>query len=411
MFYNQDMDSLEKLANIHTLMQVEDPEPVGKSQPAAAAGSPPVAAGCSLGRPTKARRPDEVPRADGLPISYAVMPNGRCMPILKTLRTSACERNCYYCACRAGRDFRRQTFKAEELAGISMQLWKSGKVQGVFLSSGIIGGGVRAQDGLLDTAEILRHKLGYRGYLHLKIMPGAEKDQILRGMQLANRVSVNLEAPSERRLAGLAPQKVFLDELLTRLRWIEEIRREEPAHLGWNGHWPSSTTQFVVGAAGESDLELLQTTAFLQERLRLARVYYSAFNPIEDTPLVELPPTDPWREHRLYQASFLLRDYGFQFEEMPFDPHGNLPLQVDPKLAWARETLLQTPVEVNQADFSELLRVPGIGPRGARSILNARQRHRLRRLEDLRALGIITGRAAPFLLINGKRPPLQLSLF
>lgn len=392
------MDCLEKLANIHALMQVEDPEP-GQGNPARSSLSQPPA-DCPL---------DLAPGR--LPISYAALPNGRRMPLLKTLLTSACERNCYYCALRAGRDFRRQTFKPDELAETSVKLWRAGVVQGLFLSSGIIGGGVRAQDRLLDTAEVLRNKLGYRGYLHLKIMPGAERDQVLRAMQLADRVSVNLEAPSDQRLATLAPQKVFMDELLTRLRWVEEIRRERPPQQGWKGRWPSSSTQFVVGAAGESDLELLQTTAFLYQKLRLARVYFSGFRPVGNTPLEDLPPADPWREHRLYQASFLLRDYGFQFEELPFEPNGNLPLQVDPKIAWARDSLSQSPIEVNRAELPELLRIPGVGLRGARSILAARRQNRLRRLEDLRALGVLAERAAPYILLNGKRPPRQPSLF
>lgn len=392
------MDCLEKLANIHALMQVEDPEP-GQGNPARSSLSQPPA-NCPL---------DLAPGR--LPISYAALPNGRRMPLLKTLLTSACERNCYYCALRAGRDFRRQTFKPDELAETSVKLWRAGVVQGLFLSSGIIGGGVRAQDRLLDTAEVLRNKLGYRGYLHLKIMPGAERDQVLRAMQLADRVSVNLEAPSDQRLATLAPQKVFMDELLTRLRWVEEIRHERPPQQGWKGRWPSSSTQFVVGAAGENDLELLQTTAFLYQKMRLARVYFSGFRPVENTPLEGLPPADPWREHRLYQASFLLRDYGFQFEELPFEPNGNLPLQVDPKIAWARDSLSQSPIEVNRAELPELLRIPGVGPRGARSILAARRQNRLRRLEDLRALGVLAERAAPYILLNGKRPPRQPSLF
>ncbi len=264
---------------------------------------------------------------------------GQSIKLLKTLLTSACERDCYYCPFRAGRDFRRATFKPEEFASLFMNLHRVGAAEGIFLSSGVAGGGVRTQDGLLDTADILRHKLGFHGYIHLKIMPGAEKAQVERAMQLADRVSVNLEAPNTERLARLAPHKVFMEELLQPLKWVDEIRREQPAYKGWNGRWPSTVTQYVVGGSDESDLELLTTTQWLHKNVRLKRAYFSAFSPIRDTPLENKAPTDPLREHRLYQASFLLRDYGFDLEELPFAEGGNLPLPTDPKQAWAQENL------------------------------------------------------------------------
>lgn len=356
--------------------------------------------------------PGKAASADELPIHMAALPGGKRVPLLKSLVTSACERNCYYCPFRAGRGTRRVTFKPDELADVVVNLTQARAIQGAFLSSGIIGGGLRTQDKLLDTAEILRHKRGYCGYLHLKLMPGAEAAQIERAMQLADRVSVNLEAPNPNRLSLLAPQKQMMEELLQPLRVVEQIRRTQPGHLGWNGRWPSSTTQFVVGAVGESDLELLQTAAYLYEKLHLARAYFSGFSPVSDTPFEGLAPTNPWREHRLYQASFLLRDYGFALEDMPFQDTGDLPLEVDPKQAWARSNLSETPIELNRADRHELLKIPGIGPRGAQAILNARVRGgRLRTLEDLKALGVFATRAAPFILIDGRRPPAQMALF
>ncbi|RPJ37564.1 MAG: hypothetical protein EHM21_17970, partial [Chloroflexi bacterium] len=342
----------------------------------------------------------------------AALPGGKRVPLLKSLLTSACERNCYYCPFRAGRDTRRVTFKPEELADLVVNLTHNRVIQGAFLSSGIAGGGLRTQDRLLDAADILRHKLQYQGYLHLKLMPGAQQAQIERAMMLADRVSVNLEAPNPNRLSLLAPQKQMMEELLQPLRTVEMIRRTQPAHKGWKGRWPSTTTQFVVGAVGESDLELLQTVAYLYRKLHLARSYFSGFFPISGTPFEEKQPVNPWREHRLYQASFLLRDYGFEMEEMPFTGGGDLPLDVDPKLAWARQNLSQAPVEINLADRHELLRVPGIGLRGAQSILNARVRGgRLRSLEDLKAIGVYPTRAAPYILLDGMRPPAQMSLF
>lgn len=341
----------------------------------------------------------------------AQLPNGQKILLLKTLLSSACERDCFYCPFRAGRDFRRVTFKPDEFANLFSKLTRSGAAEGVFLSSGLAGGGARTQDKLLDTAEILRKKHGFRGYIHLKIMPGAERDQVFRAMQLADRVSINLEAPNTNRLARLAPHKVFLEELLHPLEWVEEIRRTRPAHLGWNGRWPSTVTQFVAGGADETDLELLTTTDWLHKNVRLRRAYFSAFHPIPDTPLENKPAVDPWREHRLYQASFLLRDYGFDLEDLPFTADENLPLHADPKLAWAQTNLIHRPIEINRAERRDLLRVPGIGPKGVEAILRARRQGKLRDLSALRTLGILTERAAPFVLLDGHSPPQQLNLF
>lgn len=351
--------------------------------------------------------PDQ-PKKNSLGIHEAAMPGGRRIKLLKTLLTSACERNCYYCPFRAGRNFRRATFTPEAMARTFAQLHRSHIVEGLFLSSGIIGGGVKTQDRLIDTAAVLRRKLDFHGYIHLKLMPGSERDQVLAAMTLADRVSINLEAPNAHRLARLAPKKVFLEELLQPLKWAAEIRRTMPPPYG--GRWPSLVTQFVVGAAGESDVEILQTAADLTKAVGLQRVYFSAFHPVPDTPLEDRPPENPWREHRLYQASFLLRDYGFEFEELPFLPDGRLPLDTDPKLGWAWLNLRESPVELNTADRRELLKVPGIGPKGADAIIAARRVQTLREARQLQRLGIAAERALPFILLDGKRPAVQLAL-
>src|ERR1700690_2445538 len=348
---------------------------------------------------------------DAIFVQPAQLPNGKSIKLLKTLLTSACERDCFYCPFRAGRDFRRATFKPEEFAKVFIELSRTGIAEGAFLSSGIAGGRLRTQDKLIDTADILRNKLGFRGYLHLKIMPGAEKAQVERVMQLADRVSVNLEAPNTERLMRLAPHKHFMEELLRPLKWVEEIRRSQPSNKGWNGCWPSTTTQFVVGGSDETDLELLTTTAWLNKNVRLKRAYFSAFQPIADTPFENKAPTDPLREHRLYQASFLLRDYGFDLEELPFIDNGFLPLQADPKLVWAQTKLREQPIEVNYADKKDLLRIPGIGPRGVDAIIQTRRINKLNDLSSLRKLGVNAEKAAPFILRNGKRPAYQSQLF
>lgn len=388
------MDTIQKIASLAHAMQYEVGEELQNS-PARA---------CSASTPAQVRSHD-------LPIYRAALPNGQRVALLKTMLTSACERNCLYCCFRLGRDCERTTFKPEEMASAFMRMHQAGAVQGLFLSSGVSGGGVLTQDRLIASAEVLRFKLGFRGYLHLKIMPGAGAAQIQRAMQLADRVSINLEAPTVQALARLAPQKTLIGELLQPLRQVEEIRRTQPAEYGWNGRWPSSATQFVVGGAGENDLDLLQISESLHNHLHLARVYFSAFKPVTGTPLENLPPENPWRKHRLYQAAFLLRDYAFSCEDLVFNPDGNLPLTTDPKLAWAQSNLAGAPIEINRASLTELLHVPGIGPRAARAILAARSKHRLRSLEDLHALGIHTPRLLPFVLLDGRFPARQLSLW
>lgn len=345
-----------------------------------------------------------------LPITEAVMPNGRRIKLLKTMLTSVCERNCYYCSFRSGRNTPRATFTPDGLASAFMRIYQKKVVEGLFLSSGMISGGVHTQDKLIDTAEILRNKYQYRGYLHLKIMPGVEQDQLERSMRLASRISLNLEAPNDDRLHLLAPNKQFSQELIQPLIWANQIRKNVSPHSNWNGSWPSSATQFVVGAAGETDLELITTSEFLFRQLELRRIYYSGFDPIINTPLENQLPSNPMRQHRLYQSSYLLRDYGFTLEEMPFDANGFLPLDIDPKSAWAQSNLLNNPIEINNADKEQLLQIPGIGPIGVSRIVNFRQQQKIIDLKQLKKMGIVTKRSARYILLDGRRPAFQLHL-
>ncbi|SRR6266487_1370612 len=329
------------------------------------------------------------------------------LPVLKTMVTTACERNCFYCPFRAGRSkMKRLTFSPDEMAAGLDALQRAGRVQGMFLSSGIIKGSVTTQDKILDTAEIVRKRYDYRGYLHLKVMPGIQYEQLYRLMQLADRVSVNLEGPTQERLNALAPKKVFTQELLEMLRLAEQIRREHPGEK-----LAGTVTQFVVGAVGDTDLELLSLSQRLYREMRLTRAYYSGFHPVEQTPFENLAPTDPIREYRLYQASFLLRDYGWDVDDLLFLNNGNMPLDADPKRAWAERHLRSTPLEIMTASRMQLLRVPGIGPRGAEAILRARRQRHLTDVEQLRKLNIrAPEKAAPYILSDGHRPAHQMTL-
>jgi len=338
------------------------------------------------------------------------------MVVLRTLQTSACEQNCFYCPFRAGRSgIPRVGFGPDELAREFDRMQQAGVVKGLFLSSGSVGGGARSMDPMLASVELLRRKYAYRGYVHLKIMPGAERAQVEQALSLADRVSVNLEGANAKRLTSLAPRKDFEGELLGAMRWVREIAQAQGSSFDrlrtHPAKAPSLVTQFVVGPAGESDRELLTTAERLYRGVKLARAYYSGFNPVPDTPLANAAPTPAVREHRLYQADWLLRFYRFALGDLPFDRSGALPSDVDPKLAWARQHLVGRPVEVNRASRRELLRVPGIGPRSADAILGARRQGHLRELGDLRALGAVASRAAPFVLFDGRRPPQQLGFW
>ncbi|MHB8626222.1 MAG: helix-hairpin-helix domain-containing protein [Aggregatilineales bacterium] len=365
-------------------------------------------------QPSRERESNRAPREENYQshslsecITNITTPSGS-KPILKTMLTTACERNCYYCPFRAGRSrMRRISFTPDEMAGAFHTLVKSRQVDGLFLSSGILKGGVSTQDRLLDTAEIIRRRYDYRGYVHLKIMPGAESDQLYRAMQLADRVSVNLEGATEARLHALAPKKNFNAELLPILIHAAEIRRQHPGE-----RLASTVTQFVVGAVGDTDLELLSISEKLYQQAGLSRVYYSSFSPVLQTPFENLPRTDPLREHRLYQASFLLRDYGWNVEELAFQSGGNLPIDTDPKRAWADVNLQYAPVELMTADREQLMRVPGIGPVTADAIVQARRTAQLTELTQLRKLGFrAPEQAAPYILLSGRRPPTQGTLF
>jgi predicted DNA-binding helix-hairpin-helix protein len=343
--------------------------------------------------------------ADGRWIYPAVLPSGGRVPLLKILQEGGCERGCLYCAQRhGGGPAGACRFSADELARLFADLRRAGRVAGLFLSSAIRGGPVRSMDRLLATAELVRHG-GFRGYVHLKLIPGCRSDQVERALEVATRVSVNLEAPTVRHLKEVAPAKRFAEQLLAPMRQVAA------AEAAGRGARAGQTTQFVVGAADESDRDLGRATAWLYRRVGLRRVYYSAFQPIAGTPLQARPPTSPVREHRLYQMDFLLRRYGFAIEEIPFTDDGALPLTADPKTLWAARHPERFPVEVNRAPPEELMRVPGIGPRAARRLVQLRAAGRLRGLGALRAAGAAWRVAAPYLLVDGRRAAQQLELF
>jgi len=326
----------------------------------------------------------------------AVLPDGKTVRLLKLLLTNVCLNDCTYCVNRCSRAVPRSGFEPAELAGLFSTLWQKGLVQGFFLSSGVQRNPDSTMARMIRTVEIVRHKYGFPGYVHLKILPGASFEAVERAMRVATRVSVNLEAPTPERLARIAPGKNFREDLVRRMAWVRSILERG------NTRCVDHTTQFVVGAAEEKDSEILSLTERLYGEMKLKRAYYSAFQPVEEEVREGRRPTPPLREHRLYQADFLMRRYGFAFEELSFDTGGNLPVETDPKRVWVSKHPEQFPVEINRASRRELMRVPGIGPRSARRIVTKRVKEKFHTLEELKGTGAVVGWAAPYILIDGK---------
>ncbi len=354
---------------------------------------------CACGPSTPRQR-----SSDGLWIYPTALPSGERVPMLKVLQASGCERGCLYCVERLGGQSPPVTLQPDELARAFVELHRQHRAFGLFLSSAIRGGAVATMDRMLATVELLRGRHRFRGYVHLKVIPGSRPDQVERAMALATRLSVNMEAPTAGHLERIAPGKQFDGQIIAPMRQI--ARAEADGRFARAGQ----TTQLVVGAAGESDRQIAGAAAWAYRELALARVYYSSLQPVAGTALEDRAPVPFMREHRLYQVDFLLRSYGFALDEIAFDEGGALPLELDPKSAWARGHPERFPVEVNTAPVSELLRVPGVGPTSARRIVGVRRKERLRSVEALRALGVSWRIAAPFVLLDGKPAIRQLSL-
>lgn len=279
-----------------------------------------------------------------------------------------------------------------------MQLHEKRLVQGLFLSSGIAGNASRTMEKMITAVEILRQQYEFKGYIHLKILPGASFDCVEAGCKLASRVSVNMEAPTAHHLARLSSRKNIYQGIIEPMRWVKKIMASNEMLV------PSGqTTQFVVGAADETDRHLLDTTEALYRELGLRRVYFSAFNPVGGTPLEDHLPTPPTREHRLYQTDWLLRVYGFPLQEveLALSDEGNLSLKKDPKIVIAQKQPWLFPLDVNKVSYEELLRVPGIGPTSAQRIIDARREHSINSMEQLRKMRAVVKRAAPYIWFKG----------
>ncbi len=333
--------------------------------------------------------------------------DGRCISLLKVLMTNYCVYDCKYCINRRSNDTRRTAFTPRELAELTVQFYRRNYIEGLFLSSGVLRDPDYTTLRMIETLRLLRREFAFNGYIHAKAIPGTSPELVQQLGYLADRLSVNIELPSQKGLAALAPDKSKA-AILAPMRLIEAQGRQNKEELVKYRHAPAfapagQSTQLIVGATEDSDRHILHLTESLYDRYRLKRVFYSAYVPVVENPLLPALHTKPplLREHRLYQADWLLRFYGFRADELLDDQHQNFDPMLDPKCYWAITHPEQFPVEIMTADLGRLLRVPGIGPTGARRILSAR-RTGLLHFDDLKKMGIVLKRAQFFILCGGR---------
>ena len=338
---------------------------------------------------------------------HAFSADGRCVTLLKVLMTNCCVYDCKYCVNRCSNDTRRAAFTPEELAELTIQFYRRNYIEGLFLSSGVLRSPDYTMEQMIAALRLLREKHRFNGYIHAKAIPGSSPELVEQLGLLADRLSVNIELPSEAGLKALAPNKTK-DAILRPMGQIRRRMGENREELVKYRHAPrfapaGQSTQMIVGATGDSDRHILRLSQGLYDRYGLKRVFYSAYVPVVENSLLPALDTKPplLREHRLYQADWLLRFYGFRAEELLSEEEPNFNPLVDPKCSWALRHPEFFPVEVNRAGYEELLRVPGVGVKSARRILVARRAGTLRH-EDLKKLGVVMKRAQYFLVCRGK---------
>jgi predicted DNA-binding helix-hairpin-helix protein len=339
-----------------------------------------LACACGTGKDEHRRR-----GTDGKWLYPVALPQGGYTVLLKTLLSNACANDCKYCPLRAETEVRRCTLQTEEIARVFMEYQRKKKVFGLFLSSAVINNADYTMDKINTVARLLRYKHNFRGYIHLKIIPGASDAAIEDALSLATAVSLNIETPGKKHFTSLSSRKDYDKDIIRPLKLMGRLTEK-----GMRFSRVKCTTQFIVGASDETDSEIIQYMFGLYNRLNFKRVYFSAYQKGLGHP--EIPgerqfltnPEEPFmREHRLYQVDFLIRKYGFNGEDIILDKSRNLRLDKDPKEVWAESHPEYYPVRINTSDREALLRIPGLGPETVKRILNTRRDRRITRLEDL----------------------------
>jgi putative DNA modification/repair radical SAM protein len=350
--------------------------------------------------------------APGMGICHSYAPDGRCISLLKVLLTNACNYDCLYCVNRASSNVPRARFTVDEVVKLTLDFYRRNYIEGLFLSSGIIRSSDYTMEQVVSVARKLREEHNFRGYIHLKTIPEADDALIAEAGKYADRLSINIEMPEDASLAKLAPEKDVraIRRAMGRLRMkLDEAEAPSATKAKAPRFAPAGqSTQMIVGADQSCDRTILDVSANLYSAYRLRRIYYSAFSPIPDSsralPLAAPPLV---REHRLYQADWLMRFYGFAASEIVEERAGMLPLDIDPKLAWALRHRDRFPLDVNSASRAELLRIPGFGARAVERII-ATRRHAAIRVADLARLRIPRAKALPFIILSDHRPAAHL---
>lgn len=366
-------------------------------------------ASCASSGSHRKRGATGIGNTEGIGICHSYTPDGRCISLLKLLLTNVCIWDCLYCINRKSSDVRRARFKPEEVVKLTIDFYKRNYIEGLFLSSGIVQNADYTMEQLICVARKLREEERFGGYIHLKAAPGASPELLSEAGRYADRLSANIEMPVQTDLDKLAPEKT-LTEIETTMAEVRNGIKTAKDLTKRNGDAPvfaraGQSTQMVVGATESSDKTILHKAESLYRRFDLRRVYYSAFTPIENThPLLSEQPTPLMREHRLYEADWLIRHYGFTASEITHGARSeNLDLEKDPKLSWALRHRDYFPIDVNRANARQLLRVPGLGARNVARILQIRHYHRIR-LEDLAKLRVRLQKAKWFVITADYNP-------
>jgi putative DNA modification/repair radical SAM protein len=365
-------------------------------------------ASCASSGSKRAGNKKGIGNSDGTGICHSYTPDGRCVSLLKILLTNYCIYDCQYCVNRITSDVPRARFTPQEVVQLTIEFYKRNYIEGLFLSSGIIQSPDYTMEQLVTAAKTLREVHAFGGYIHLKTVPGVSADLLAAAGRYADRLSVNVELPTQVDLDRLAPEKKMsvIESSMTELRWRVTEAKEARAQSAIAPTFAPAgqSTQMIVGATPSSDATLLTTASRLYGHYQLRRVYYSAFSPIpHKDDRLSLPTPPLLREHRLYQADWLMRFYGFAATEIVNPDQQNLDLTMDPKLAWALSHRGYFPVDVNRATKHQLLRIPGIGVRNVARILQVRRLHSIR-LADLAKLRVSLRRTKPFVITADYNP-------
>ncbi|MEJ2647492.1 MAG: radical SAM protein [Sedimentisphaerales bacterium] len=337
--------------------------------------------------------------SDGKWIYPVTLPNGGKSILFKTLISNVCKNDCKYCPLREQMDVRRCSLNPEETAQVFLDYYNQRKVFGLFLSSGVFGSSDTTMEKLNSIARLLRKKYRFKGYIHLKVIPGASDAAIEEAVSLSSAVSLNIETPGERNLAKLSTKKHYIKDIIEPIKLISRLTQR-----GSRYQRVKQTTQFIVGAAGEQDREIIKYMFGLYDRLKMHRVYFSAYQrelgeeSIYQSKSDKEKPTDVLtREHRLYQVDFLLRKYGFSESDIVFEKDGNLSLTTDPKEIWAENHPEMFPININKASKLSLLKVPGLGPVTVDRIIKSRKSSQIRHLEQVGKVGVRLEKAGKYL--------------